>query len=92
MMCLQPAMPTTDPERTAEAIQCALPELIKLERYERRAAARRARALRSFLEYKKYRTTCDRTGDSKVQNEPNFMQLGARSTRTAASAAAKAAT
>jgi hypothetical protein len=40
-----PAMPTTDPERTTEAIRRALPELIKLERYERRAAARRARAM-----------------------------------------------
>jgi hypothetical protein len=47
------AMPTTDPERTAEAMQRALPELIKLDRYERRTAARRARALRSFLEHKK---------------------------------------
>jgi hypothetical protein len=49
-----PAMPTTDPERTAEAIRRALPELIKLDRYERRAAAQRARALRSFLESEKY--------------------------------------
>jgi hypothetical protein len=52
-----PAMPTTDPECTAEAIRRALPELIKLERYERRAAGRRARALRSFLEWKKQKTT-----------------------------------
>jgi len=69
-----PAMPATDPERTAEAIRRALPELIKLDRYERRAAVRRARALRSFVEYKKYRTTWDCADDSKVQNEPNFMQ------------------
>jgi hypothetical protein len=48
-----PAMPTTDPECTAEAMRRALPELIKLGRYERRAATRRARALRSFLEWKK---------------------------------------
>jgi hypothetical protein len=52
-----PLMPTTDPECTAEAIRRGLPELIKLERYERRAAGRRARALRSFLEWKKSRTT-----------------------------------
>jgi hypothetical protein len=44
-----PAMPITEPELTAEAIRRALPELIKLERYERRAAGRRARALRNFL-------------------------------------------
>ena len=52
-----PAMPTTESERSAEAIRRGLPELIKLERYERRAAGRRARALRSFLEWKKYRAT-----------------------------------
>jgi hypothetical protein len=52
-----PAMPTTDPERTAEAIRRALPELVKLERYERRAAARRARAMHIFLDRKKDRTT-----------------------------------
>src|SRR5262249_18304500 len=44
-----PAMPTTEPERTAEAVRHALPELIKLDRYERRAAVRRSRALRIFL-------------------------------------------
>ena len=32
------AMPSTEPERTAEAIRRALPELLKLDRYERRAA------------------------------------------------------
>jgi hypothetical protein len=52
-----PAMPTTEPERTAEAIRRALPELVKLDRYERRAAGRRARARRSFLEWKKSKTT-----------------------------------
>ena len=52
-----PAMPATEPERTAEAIRRALPELMKLDRYERRAAVRRARALRSFLEWKKFKTT-----------------------------------
>jgi hypothetical protein len=44
-----PAMPITEPERSAEAVRRALAELIKLDRYERRAAGRRARALRSFL-------------------------------------------
>ena len=43
------AMPTTDPERTAEAIRRALPQLIKLDRYERRAVARRDRATRQVV-------------------------------------------
>ena len=51
------AMPTTDPERTAEAIRRALPQLIKLDRYERRAGARRARAMRIFLDGKRDQTT-----------------------------------
>jgi hypothetical protein len=41
-----PAMPETEPERSAEAVRRALPELVKLDRYERRAAIRRERALR----------------------------------------------
>jgi len=41
-------MPTTEPERSAEAVRRALPELIQLDRYERRAAGRRARAMRSL--------------------------------------------
>jgi len=48
-----PALPEAEPERSAEAIRRALPELIKLDRYERRAAARRSRALHIFLEHKK---------------------------------------
>jgi hypothetical protein len=44
-----PATPTTEPERTAEAIRRALPELIKLDRYKRRAVARRDRAVRSIV-------------------------------------------
>ena len=41
----RPPMPPQDPDRSAEAIRRALPELRKLERYERRAAARRDRAV-----------------------------------------------
>jgi hypothetical protein len=41
----RPPMPPQDPDRSAEAIRRALPELRKLDRYERRAAARRDRAL-----------------------------------------------
>ena len=40
------SMPATGPERTLEAMQKALPELVKLSDYERRAAARRDRAIR----------------------------------------------
>jgi len=40
-----PPLPPQQPERTAEALRRALPELIKLDRYERRAASRRKRAI-----------------------------------------------
>jgi hypothetical protein len=39
-------MPTQEPERTAEAVRRALPELVKLDRYESRAVSRRDRAIR----------------------------------------------
>jgi hypothetical protein len=39
------ALPSQEPDRSAEAIRRVLPELRKLDRYERRAAARRDRAL-----------------------------------------------
>jgi hypothetical protein len=38
-------MPSQEPDRSAEAVRRLLPELRKLERYERRAAARRDRAI-----------------------------------------------
>jgi hypothetical protein len=38
-------MPPHEPERSAEAVRRVLPELRKLDRYERRAAARRDRAI-----------------------------------------------
>ena len=41
-------MPSGELERTAEAVRRALPELIKLDRYESRAAARRDKALREI--------------------------------------------
>jgi hypothetical protein len=46
--------PIPPPDGTADAIQMALSELIKLDRYERRAARRRARALHILLD-RKYR-------------------------------------
>jgi hypothetical protein len=41
-------MPAQEPGRTAEAIRRALPELLKLDRYERRVCARRDRAIRTL--------------------------------------------
>ena len=43
-----PAMPSQEPQRTAEAVRRILPELVKLLRYETRAAARRDRAIRAM--------------------------------------------
>ena len=43
-------MPTEEPARTAEAMRRALPELVKLDRYESRAAARLDRAIRQIAQ------------------------------------------
>ena len=45
-----PAMPTEEPARTTEAVRRALPDLLRLNRYERRAAARRDRAIRALTQ------------------------------------------
>jgi hypothetical protein len=50
-------MPTEEPERTAEAVRRALPELVKLNRYESRAVSRRNRAIREIV---KQRSSRDR--------------------------------
>jgi hypothetical protein len=42
-------MPSQEPERTAEAIRRALPELARLDRYESRAAARRDTAVQEMV-------------------------------------------
>jgi hypothetical protein len=42
-------MPSQEPDRSAEAIRRVLPELRKLDRYERRAAAQRERAVLGLL-------------------------------------------
>jgi hypothetical protein len=47
-------MPSQEPDRSAEAIRRALQELRRLNRYERRAAARRNRAVRYLFDRKKY--------------------------------------
>jgi hypothetical protein len=45
-----PAMPQHEPQRTAEAVRRVLPELARLNRYERRAAGRRDRAIRRLVQ------------------------------------------
>jgi hypothetical protein len=45
-----PQMPEEEPQRTAEAVRRALPELVRLTRYERRAAGRRERAIRRLMQ------------------------------------------
>ncbi|PWT90322.1 MAG: hypothetical protein C5B56_05600 [Proteobacteria bacterium] len=47
-----PLMPTEEPARTTEAIRRALPDLLRLNRYERRAAARRDRTIRHLTQSK----------------------------------------
>jgi hypothetical protein len=42
-------MPSQEPARSAEAVRRVLPELRKLDRYERRAAVRRDRAVLDFF-------------------------------------------
>jgi CRISPR/Cas system-associated exonuclease Cas4 (RecB family) len=42
-------MPTQEPERTAEAVRRALLELVKLNRYQVRAASRRNRAIKEII-------------------------------------------
>jgi hypothetical protein len=43
-------MPSQEPDRSAEAIRRVLPELRRLDRYERRAAAQRERAVLELSE------------------------------------------
>ena len=42
-------LPAEEPARTAEAVRRALPDLLRLHRYERRAVARRDRAVRRLF-------------------------------------------
>ena len=45
---VEASMPSAEPERTAEAVARALPELLKLDRYEQRATASRDCAVMNF--------------------------------------------
>jgi hypothetical protein len=49
------SMPTLPSERTAEAVRRALPELVKLNRYQVRAASRRNRAIKEIIKIKSNR-------------------------------------
>jgi hypothetical protein len=50
-----PEMPTEEPQqRTAEAVRRALPSLLKLQRFEARAVARRDQAIRTLVARKIY--------------------------------------
>jgi hypothetical protein len=44
-----PPMPSQEPARTAEAVRRALPDLLRLARYEARAIKRRDRAIRTLV-------------------------------------------
>jgi hypothetical protein len=67
-------MPNSEPERTSEAIRRALPEMLALDRFERRAAARRERAVREFVAYKIFAgftdsSTPDKRGRSRRSDQ-----------------------
>jgi len=47
-------LPSSEPARSAEAVRRALPELLKLDRYERRATVRRGRAIRGLVDRIKF--------------------------------------
>jgi len=47
-------MPSQEPDRSAEAVRRVLPELRRLDRYERRAAAQRERAVLDLCDRIKY--------------------------------------
>ena len=51
-------MPSLEPQRSAEAVRRALPQLLTLDRYERRAAARRDKAIDQIITRKMPRLNC----------------------------------
>jgi hypothetical protein len=74
------AMPAQASERLAEAVRRGLPEMIKLDGYERRAAARRDRAIKEIIRINSVRRAARNTAqlDSFLlfwQNEANFLVL-----------------
>jgi hypothetical protein len=49
----EPSKLSPQPEHTDEAVRRALPELLKLDRYEKRATARRQRSLDAVIDRQK---------------------------------------
>ena len=68
-------MPSQEPFRSAEAVRRVLPELRKLDRYERRAAARRDRAVLGFWRHGTSTILASIISSCKRQNEANFSQF-----------------
>jgi hypothetical protein len=65
-------MPQQEPYRSSEAIRRLLPELIKLDRYERRAVSRRDRAIRALAQRTRQLITQSSVADDlSLQNEAN---------------------
>jgi hypothetical protein len=67
-------MPTQEPERTAEAVRRALPELAKLDRYESRAVSRRNRAIREIVKRRSIRDR--RSGNDEALKTENRLAAG----------------
>jgi hypothetical protein len=65
-------MPTQEPERTVEAVRTALPELVKLERYESRAVSRRDRAIREIVRRRSIRD--GRSGNDEATRRTNVAE------------------
>jgi hypothetical protein len=68
-------MPSQEPYRSAEAVRRVLPELRKLDRYERRAAARRDRVVLGFWRHGTSTILASTISSCKRQNEANFSQF-----------------
>ena len=67
-------MPTQEPERTAEAVRRALPELAKLDRYESRAVSRRNRAIREIVKRRSIRDR--RSGNDEAPKAATRLAAG----------------
>ncbi len=67
-----PAMPSQEPQPTAETVRRALPDLLKLYRYEARAVTRRDRAIRAITLRSKTSWLQSKIAHDFLQNEPNL--------------------
>ena len=64
-------MPAEEPQHSAEAVRRALPALVKLQRYERRAVAKRDQAIRALAFHRSIAANNLDLGPC-LQNEANF--------------------